>query len=74
MATEYAVQCREYTDQGWEASRVSTRLDSLSRPYTREQAEETVERWNRSFENRPDETGLPYCRLVQREVSDWEPT
>lgn len=71
---EYVVQCREYTDQGWEASRIHVREDSLSALYTREQAEETVSRWNKSFANKPDDTGLPYCRVVRREVSEWEPT
>lgn len=73
MTTEWGVQTRTYTDKGWEESRVHTRWDSMSKPYTHAQAEETVERWNRTFANKPDETGLPYCRLVTRDVPDWEP-
>jgi hypothetical protein len=73
VTTEWGVQIRLYTDKGWEESRVHTRFDNLTRPYTREEAAKAVERWNRSFSNKPDETGLPYCRLVTREVPDWEP-
>lgn len=73
MTVEWGVQTRVYTDKGWEESRISTRDDSLSKPYTREQAEAVVERWNKNFANKPDETGLPYCRLVTRDVPDWEP-
>lgn len=65
---EIAVQFRTYTDKGWEESTVESTW--MSKRWTDESAARFVAQYN---VNRDDETGLPAARVVQREVSDWEP-
>lgn len=71
---EWAVQRRIYTDKGFEEVETFTSRDFYGKPWTERQARDYVTARNASYaKNRDDTTGLPFCRLVWREVTEWRP-
>lgn len=65
MRREYAIQEKTLLDGDFDRLRTGHGpFDSI--PYTREEAEELVERQNKRY-------GVPWMRVVFREVSDWYP-